>query len=156
MPKLYVFAVCEKVILDASGTPSLIALFNEMKAVIPSDVELPSNAVGPKDWAIFSTYEWEDTDEGKEYRQFIEIVYPDGKLFTPPQENKFVMQRDKRQQSTAQLSGFPLGQQGLYTVRLWLQHGDAIIIGPLETHIKMRHERQENPSLPPDSPTTKI
>jgi hypothetical protein len=138
MPRLAVFTICEKVIIDDAGMASLICLFTDIGAAVPPLTEMPPNAVAPKEWAIFSAWEWEDGDEGKEYSLFFEVRYPDGKTFAEGKAT-FVMQKDKRNQVKIPFVGIPVAQQGKCTVRIRLKHGDSLIIEPAPVYIKIGH-----------------
>ena len=122
MLKPYVFAVCEKVILDAQGTASLIALFNKVEAQLVSSADpLPANAVAPFPWAIFTSWEMEPDDAEKKFLQVFEILFPDGSTF---QEHRveFVTPKGKtHHQIEARFTAFPIGQQGQYTVTMRLE-----------------------------------
>jgi hypothetical protein len=143
MAKLYVFAVCDKVIQEQSGPASLISLFSEVHAVLPPEVEsVPSNAVVPREWFIFTSWEQQPEDKGKEYREVIELIYPDGTVFAKPIEIKFVFQPDKsHHQTAANVLGFPIGQRGVFTVKMRLETGGSIVFGPESIHINVVHDR---------------
>ena len=141
MPQLYTFVACKKIIIDDSGIASLIFLFTQFTVSIPIGMEnVPSNAAVPKEWAICSSWDWEPADEGKEYNQIIQILYPDGKSFVDRQETKFVMQPDIKQQIKAPMMGFPIGQQGTYLVRMWLEHAGRVIVEPRPIRLELKYE----------------
>ncbi len=141
MPKLYVFAVCDKVILDANGTASLISLFNEVHAVLASGTEIPPNAVAPKEWAIFVSWKQEPEDAGKEYEQILQIINPDESVFQQT-GIKFTFARDKtHHQNTGQVVGFPVGREGTYTVKMWLEHNKVTVFEPLTISLRVKHVR---------------
>src|SRR5271157_362574 len=85
MPKLSIFALCEKVIMDKEDRASLISLFNTISAqILPTNQAIPSNAVAPKEWYVYTSWETEPEDIGKEYRQVVQLLYPNGEPFSPP------------------------------------------------------------------------
>jgi hypothetical protein len=85
MPTLYIFTICEKVILDKEDRASLISLFNTISAqVLPNSEGIPLNAVAPKEWWAFSSWETKPDDIGKEFRQVVQLLYPNGEPFGPP------------------------------------------------------------------------
>lgn len=143
MAKPYIFVVCDKVIIEQSGTASLIGLFNEVHAVLPPEVQsVPSNAIAPREWCIFTSWEKEPEDEGKEFRQVVQITYPDGKEFAKQSAIKFVFQPGKtHHQNTANALGFPIGQLGLFTVQMWLETGGSTVFGPVSIRINVIHDR---------------
>lgn len=147
MPKLHIFTLCEKVLIEANGVASLIGLFTIMEAHVPHEAgEIAKNAVIPKDWAVFSIWEWEDDDEGREYTQFFEVLFPDGEVFFRPPETKFKMERGKRHQITGNVQGVPVGQQGKYIIQTHLEHEGRIVVGPVSTYFDVRHIRAVKPS----------
>src|SRR5580658_4311836 len=128
MPKLSGFAVCEKVIIDDAGMASLICLFQRVAVTIQGDA--PSNAVAPKEWAVFTSWSWEDGDEGKEFDQLLQVFGPNNILFTEVR-SKAVMPADKKiLQFKMPLLGLPVGQPGHCTVRLSLMHKGIVIAEP--------------------------
>jgi Family of unknown function (DUF6941) len=138
MPKPYVFVICEKVVVDAMGTASLIALFNEITVQVPVDQEIPPTAAVPKEWAIFVSWEAADGDQiGNEYNQSVQVVYPDGTVFVEKRDIKFVLQDDKRHQNTIQMQGFPMGQQGRYEIKIWLDIEGAIVFPPQSIYFRV-------------------
>jgi len=129
MPKLYVFAICEKVIIDTNGVPSVIGLFNKITAGRSADSpEIPANAVAPKEYAIFTSWDLEPADRGKEYNQFYEFFYPDGTQFGERANLRVKMGEGKRMNSTANSNALPIGQVGVYTARTWLEDDQKKII----------------------------
>lgn len=139
MPRLYAFIVCDKIIIDDAGTASLISLFDTVSANIPQGVTIPPNAVAPKEWAIFVAWDWRDEDEGREYTQLVELLYPDNSVFGKRNSVKFAMQRGKRHQIRAHSQGFPIGQVGSYAIKMWLEHNGAEIVPPQSIHINVQH-----------------
>ena len=138
MPKLYIFAACEKVVIDQAGTASLISLFNKITGTLPPDSKLPADAVVPKEWAIFTSWTSEPGDEGKEYVQCIQILYPDGAVFKESKDSKFKMESEiKRSQVNIQVPVFPVGQAGPYTVRMWLEREGVALTEPQSFHIEV-------------------
>src|ERR1700722_14259893 len=93
MPDLYTFVACDKVIIDDSGVASLISLFGNVIITLPQDAEIPPNALAPKEWALFASWDYELDDDGKEFLQIVQILFPDGKFFIERLETKFVMKR---------------------------------------------------------------
>src|SRR5712691_4610155 len=79
MPKLLLFAPCEKVIIAQYGnTASLITILQELTVSVPPDVQIPADAKVPVQWYGFSLWQKQPGDEGKRYEQQIEFADPDG------------------------------------------------------------------------------
>jgi hypothetical protein len=143
MPKLYVFAACEKVILDQAGVPSLISLFTKLKMLLPGQLgDVPGNAVAPKEWAVFTSWDRLPTDEGKEFNQCLQVLYPDGKVFFENRELKFAMKPGERQHNAVGILGFPIGQKGDYTIRMWLEEKGSVAAEPVEIRLEVEIERR--------------
>jgi hypothetical protein len=143
MPKLYVFAACEKVILDQASVPSLIALFTKLKLLLPGQLEdVPENAVAPKEWAVFASWDRVPSDEGKIFNQCLQVLYPDGKVFFENRDVKFTIKLGERQHNAVRIVGFPIGQKGDYTIRMWLEENGSVVVEPVEIRLEVEIERQ--------------
>lgn len=137
----YIFVACEKAILGNDGVASLIALFTKIIANIPEGTEIPKNAVVPKDWAIFSMWNTEPGDEKRECFICTEIVYPDKTPFLILPKSKMVLEQSKKSQVGIQVQGFPIGQEGSYTVRTWIEEAQQTIAGPIEFNMEVEVKR---------------
>lgn len=130
MLRPYVFLVCEKVIVDKNEVPSLIGVFNKITIAVNGDV--PSNAVVPKEWCIFTSWVVEPDDVGKHYTQICRILYPNGEQFGEDGRIELQFPPGKRNsQAIANSQGLPIGQNGLCTVECWIEEdtrktGDSI------------------------------
>ena len=65
--KLLIASPCQMVITDKEGLAghSLIGVFHNFKIRVPEKAEVPSNALLPKEWTIFSKWSL-DPPESKE------------------------------------------------------------------------------------------
>ncbi len=144
MPQLYMFVACEKVIIDDSGIPSLISLFGIVTLAMQE--EIPPNALAPKEWAIFAAWDPEPIDEEREYTQVVQLLFPDGTSFLDRLETKFVMKVGRRQQVKMPVMGFPVGQQGNVTVRMWLEHAGNVVIEAHPIHLEVKHTPPPQPA----------
>jgi len=136
---------CEKVILSRDGDiPSLISLFSKIIVTPPAGVEIPPNAVGPRDWAVFSIWFTEPGDENIEYVLCTQLLYPDQTQFGDLSKTKVPIELNKRVQMLAQFNGFPLGQAGVYTVRTWIEQRQQRVVGPIDIPIELEIVRQES------------
>jgi len=156
MLKPYVFVACEKVIIDqsigpppptGSGPASLINLFS--KIIVEVDTEIPANAVGPKEWAIFSMWDVEPGDENKHYILCTSMLYPDGRQFGEVTRIPIPVILGQRSQMVIRISGFPLGQAGFYTARTWIEESQQTVFGPIEFKIELQVivTKQQQPHL---------
>lgn len=139
MLKSVIYVVCEKVIIAQDTTPSLINLFNKItitpiRGPVP---EIPSNAVAPREWAVFSMWENEPGDELKEYILCTRILYPDKSPFGDVSKSKINVEPKKRSQMYIQIQGFPIGQFGFYTVRTWVEEKGQTVVAPMDFTIEL-------------------
>jgi|SRR5712692_3373406 len=142
MLKPYACVACEKVIIAADSVPSLIGLFSKIISSVPAETEIPKNAVVPKEWAVFSIFDADPGDELKEYTHFVQILYPDGSQFAEISKHKMNIELNKRAQVVVQVLGFPIGQIGKYTVRVWVEENQQKVVGPIEFKIELEITRQ--------------
>jgi hypothetical protein len=143
MPKLYIFAICEKVVIDKEEKASLISLFNTISAqILPTNKDIPPNAVVAKEWWAFTSWEIEPGDIGKEYRQMLQLLYPNGEPFGTPMGVSFSPQSGKtHQQVTVNGMGFPIGQEGSYTLKMWLEYVGSTIFESAPIIVNVNHQR---------------
>ena len=129
MPKLIAFLPCEKIIVDENHTSSVIVIFQTITAQVPANAEMPQNAVAPKEWAIFTTWEPLPEDVGSTVRQIVQVLWPDDTEFqrTPPTPIHF--KNDRPQQVRLNIFGFPIGKTGKITFNVWLEDSGGQRIG---------------------------
>ena len=109
MPKVLIFAVCEKVILSTENTVSLITIMEAIRIGVasntPSDIQLVARTI----WYAFSLWQREEGDkDGAHYHQKVELILPDGKmaLETQPIDIEFAQGRHNNH-GVFQMLGFP-------------------------------------------------
>lgn len=123
MPRLILFAVAEKVILDPEGNASIITLIHGMEAAtlqMGTVGDIPKNAVVPRPWTVYSMWKPSHGDMGKEFTQKVQVVYPDGTPFNTT-ETSFKFEANRSHQTTTNIVGFPIGQIGDVIVKIWLE-----------------------------------
>lgn len=71
MPKLLLFAPCEKVLIDEqTKTVSLIVVLQEIHYKVPPGTQIQPNALLPMNWSVISLWQEEEMkDAGVEYEQ---------------------------------------------------------------------------------------
>jgi hypothetical protein len=142
MLKPYVCVACEKVLITPDGVASLISLFSKIIASVPAEVEIPKNGVVPREWAVFSAWDIDPGDELKEHFICTQILYPDQTQFGEIHRVKMNVEKGKRSQVAAQMNGFPIGQEGFHTVRVWIEEKQQRVVGPIEFKIQLEIIRQ--------------
>jgi hypothetical protein len=142
MLKPHLFLVCEKVIVDKNEMPSLIGVFNKMTTAVSGDV--PSNAVAPKEWCIFTSWVSEPSDAGRHYTQIYRILYPNGEQFGDDARIELQVVPGKRHSQTiASSQGLPIGQSGLYTVESWVEENGKKIGSNISLQFEVETQKIE-------------
>lgn len=132
MLKPYVCVACEKVILSKDNVASLIGLFSKIVFTVPGGIEIPKNAVSPKEWAVFSIWDPDPGDENRHYVLCTQVLYPDKSQFGEVIKSKINIEPNARAQMIMQFPGFPVGQLGDYTVTTWVEENETRVVGPIE------------------------
>lgn len=119
MPKLLMFAPCEKVIIDQNNNSSVISILQDVQVEVHS-TELPQDAAVPMRWEVFTLWLREASDEGKKFEQICELLTPEGKRAARGTISFEMTKRLHRNVMT--LMGFPLVPSGgQYVLRLSLK-----------------------------------
>jgi hypothetical protein len=154
MPRLLTLLPCEKVIVDRDGIPSLIGLFEHLN-IAPSEgqdvVEVPKETITFQHWAVFSEWEINESElHLKEVEQILEIQFPDGTIAPIRGKIPFIFNVAGTQRNHQDILGFPVGQEGSYRVRVWLEkHGEIVSeVGTRE--MKVIHK------IPPEKRITQV
>ena len=121
MPKLLVFAPCEKVLIDQDGNASLIAMFNELRR--PSIADIPANAQAPIRWNILTLWYREPSDAERKFEQRCILVAPDGSTAVDNRV-EFAMSGGLMHRNVTTVFGFPISQAGEYSLSLRLKAAD--------------------------------
>lgn len=140
MPRLVIFAVCDRVLIEDRGTASLITITDEFTVTIKGDTKIGRDAVGPTQWVIFTKWEKTSGDDDKEFVEIIQVLWPDKSEFKRI-EFLFGFQPDKKgHQNRFEIVGFPVGQEGPVTLNMWLEV-DSKRIGEIHTWtVNVKHE----------------
>jgi hypothetical protein len=136
MPFLNVLCTCERIIIDASGTPSLISLFQRMDLQL-AEVSFPEDMVAPAKWVIFCMWQLTADEVGREFVQHTKIIRPNGvvvqEAIQPFQSPSDV---DLQIRTFIEMSGMHVGQEGHFRIQVWLAgHEDNLY----ETKFFIKH-----------------
>lgn len=130
MPRLLLFAACERIILADDNTVSLISLLEKMEMtahVAPGEPPPAGDAMSPFSWNALATWTREDGDQdGVFFRQRVQLVMPDGS--TPIQLESPLLFSEGRQLSRGmfKIQGFPFMRDGgIAVVKLLLRPVDS-------------------------------
>jgi hypothetical protein len=144
MPKLLIFAPCEKVIIDQNNVLSIITVLQELKIELPE----PPRAIDGKTPVIAMKWDvvalWAKTnDDAPEtvYQTRLGFIDPTGVALegfaAGAVEFSFADKSHHRIVTT--ILGFPIQHEGRYLVRLWLHkkgdaEGDPVAEFPIMLH----------------------
>jgi hypothetical protein len=111
MPKLILFAACERVLIDQrTNSATLIGALEEMHFKLPpGSLVLPANTALPTQWAIFALWQEEPEDVGLEFEQRVTVENATGQIVIY-NIAKFNFQQ-KRQRVVSNVVGLPYSRQ---------------------------------------------
>lgn len=144
MPKLLVFAACEKVIISQDeNNPTLIALLTELRGeyeVNDPTTELPANAMYPRQWAFFALWRTEASDEGRTFEQRVRLTSPSNKTLV---DSHVVLRfSGTTHRVVGNLSGIPIGEPGEWVLQLFLSESgqaappsEPLAVYPITIHL---------------------
>jgi hypothetical protein len=124
MPRLGSLLVCEKIIQDQGGKPSLISVFQKVNSVVPEGQTVPKDALAAMQWSVFSEWFFTQEELTKQWEQVIEVMLPDGSP-SPIKGRLALTSRAPLGQgarSFINMMGIPIFQAGPLTVNTWLEH----------------------------------
>lgn len=119
MPKILVFAPCEKVIVNQlDNTTSVISILEGLTIDIPEGALSPDGTSIPIKWHILSLWEKVEGEEERKFEQRLELVLPSG-------VNRFDMTsaldfepEPRRFRMVTMVTGFPLSPAGACILKL--------------------------------------
>jgi hypothetical protein len=125
MPRLLLFAACEKVIIDQqTNVLSLMSLLQDINVQIPPGAPLPpSNAIIPMQWTTVSIFLPESEDSGKQFEQRVTLVSSSNVQLLQSPAAPFALTGPHR--IISQVNGMPIGNAGLLTLKCHLREQGA-------------------------------
>jgi hypothetical protein len=78
MPRLLLFAPCEKVLLDTDGLVSLITVIEKLEVTVPASFQIPAQTAIPQRWQSIAIWVMEPSEEGQ-YEQKDHLIVIEGK-----------------------------------------------------------------------------
>jgi len=120
MPRLLIFAPCEKVILgQGDNSLSLISVLQEFQVHRPPGApDVPSPIQVPLTWSALALWQRTDEDQGRTYRQRVSLSDPQNQTLLVG-EISFVLEKDTHR-TVSQIFGFPFSVVGPYVLKLSL------------------------------------
>jgi hypothetical protein len=134
MPKLLVFAPCEKVIISQDeNNPTLIAILSTIGGEFTAPNPLDIKAVGPMRWSIFTLWQKEAEDETKIFEQRLRLVSPSVRIgIVATQEIKMTVETHR---TIAYIGTVPVGENGKWEVQVFIYlKGEPTPPTPLATY----------------------
>lgn len=151
MPRLLVYGICQKAIIDREdSTVSMISILSGISVTVKAGIIEPDAAI-LLPWGAVTTWLRLPDDENKAYEQKIDVLSPNGDV-SGESVVPFVMNR-RSHQNAVSVNGFPVGIQGEYKVRLWLretQHQDQPWTIIADYPVEVTHIAEESPSTETD------
>jgi hypothetical protein len=132
LPRLLLFAACEKVLIDQDNNASLISLIQDLKVEIPETVDLPTSSAGglpvvAMRWTALAMWLRTETDTDKEYEQRIDLIDPTGRTTGRASRTTFSFPEGKTTaRNISVVLGFPVHASGRFLLRLWMRERDAL------------------------------
>lgn len=123
MPHLGSFLICEKIIQDQVGKPSLINLFQKMSATVADGQDMPKGAIAATAWSAFTEWFFAENELSKTFDQVLEVALPD-KSPSPIRARLTLKELGKDGQGTrawVNAVGIPISQPGFLSFNVWLE-----------------------------------
>jgi hypothetical protein len=136
------------VIVDRDGVPSLIALFENINLTVSQGeqiVEVPKQTITYQHWAVFSEWKVEENEVelfGSTVQQILETQFPDGSIAPVKGKIPFIFGNAGTYRNHQDILGFPVGQEGSYHIRVWLERDDKPISEVGVREMKVIHQLQ--------------
>lgn len=144
MAKILTILPCEKVIVGRDNLPSLISLFEHINIALSEGQnvgEVPKETITYQRWAVFSEWEIEAKEvKLKNAEQVLELEYPDGSAAPLQGRIPFEWQVAGVVRNHQEIYGFPIGQEGWYIIRIWLEKNGKRISNIGERKVRIIHK----------------
>jgi len=119
MPKILIFAPCDKVIVsEQDNTTSLISLIEAFTIGISEDAEVPEDASIPLKWHILALWERLEGEEGKNFEQRTQFILPNGREGLGGTMTLDFKPESKRFRAVSIILGFPVSPSGACVLKL--------------------------------------
>jgi len=142
--------ICEKVIVDNIGRPTLVSLFQRISALLPEGQEIPKAAIAMTSWVVFCEWLIADEEQEKTFVQVLEVMHPDGTP-SPIRHSMPLKELVKHGQGTrayVNITGMPVSQKGFLTVNVWLESDSQRVTDVCSSVVEIEHTSQ--PPTPND------
>jgi hypothetical protein len=120
VPRLLLLAPCVKAIIDnQDNSLSLVEVIQGLKARVSQDEANDGKRTIPLLWSIVALWHFSEEEMGKTYEQRTVIVTPTEK--EPIETVGSFSVTARRHQSRIGVTGFPIDNPGVYTIKLYLR-----------------------------------
>ncbi len=118
MPKLLLFAPCEKVIVDGpSNQVTLISIMQHVRYRAMANIQMPQNAVMPMQWNVLAVWQREEQDrDDTTFNQRLLLSAPNSQVLFDRQSSWRFETRIAR--TITRALGFPISNAGLLNLSL--------------------------------------
>jgi len=117
LPRLLIFAPCNKVLIDQDNNISLISIFQDVR--IPKPENIPHDAQAVIQWDVLTVWGQVPEDDGRTYEQDVMVFGPDGSM-TAHTKLQFSMAA-RTYRNISKIYGFPVSREGEYSLTLKLK-----------------------------------
>ncbi len=137
--KLAMFVPCEKLIISADGSASVIVILQNCKVSATNNQPIPPDAIAPKDWVLVSMWQVPQDKIGKDFVQHFQILLPNGTEFMKRTLN-FRPVKPNTHMNYLRLNALPIGHVGYLKMKSWVEEKDVIVSDEEEYLIGIEHD----------------
>lgn len=146
MPKLLLFAPCEKAIVEeGSNTLSLITVLQEVNVSVHSGAAIQADALAPHRWYLAALWRRESGDEGRRFEQRITIADPN-QVVRLETFAEFDLPKPWHR-AIVQIEGLPIAVSGEYTIAVAIREGKRAWSTAAEFPMTITHVEALDPQL---------
>jgi hypothetical protein len=125
MPKLVLFAACEKAIVDqTTNVVSLMGLLQDVNLQLPPETVVPSNLMIPMQWTVVSIWQRVLEDKGKTFEQRSQFIDNSGQLKLETPIAAFEL-KEEFHRVFSQVGAMSVGTAGAHQVKCMLRERGA-------------------------------
>ncbi len=125
MPRLVLFAACEKALIDQqTNVISLMSLLQVINVQIPPGTVVPSNAAIPMQWATVSIFQPTPDDKDKTYEHRTTLVNNTGVTQLESPISPFEL-KSEFHRVIGQINGMPIGSAGPHQLKCLIREKGA-------------------------------
>ncbi|MEO5936730.1 MAG: hypothetical protein ABIP81_05915 [Terriglobales bacterium] len=139
MPKLCGYALCNSVARDDEAHPTAINVFASIS--VGGSEAIPVNALSQRSWQILTMWQVDLEERTQSYEQVCLVSLPDGTAFGGGRIA--ISPTMSSHNLSMKVTGIPIGQVGLITVKVWLEQDGKKVTEEHSTWISVEHLPRE-------------